>query len=123
MVIATEVGEHLDHPVNHTSSEGSSDLVTVQASLHIDLFFIPSEVLVDVFVELVSDVDVLSLLVSGLLSAQTATWVQLAVHHFTSQEGTVGDETLLAFSDRLRILLAETRDANTGSNGSIGLAF
>ena len=64
-----------------------------------------------------------ALLVSGFLSAQTATWVQLAVHHFTSQEGTVGDETLLIFSDRLRILLAETRDANTGSNGSIGLAF
>ena len=76
----------------------------VQAALHIDLFFVPSEILVDVFVELVANVDVLPLLISGFLSAEAATGMKRAVHNLTGQDSGVGDKALHLFSDRLRNL-------------------
>lgn len=63
LIVTSEVGEHLNHPVDHSGSQSRSYFVAAQAVVNIVLVLVLelTQVLVNIIVQLVPDIDVLSL--------------------------------------------------------------
>ena len=72
LVVTLEVGEDLNHPVNHASAQGWSDFVYQQGVLGVELGLELTEVQVDAFSILTVNVYVLTFNFGGFFAAQVS---------------------------------------------------
>lgn len=80
LIITVEVGQHLDDPVDHASTNWSRDLVPLQAIRGVKLKLLGPEVLLNVAAKLRPQVYVLSLNVRGQCPGHMSRW--MALHYF-----------------------------------------
>lgn len=80
LIIAVEVGEHLDDPVHHTSADWRCDLVPLETICCIKLELLRPEVLLYVAAKFGPQIQVLSLDVSRGSARHVPRW--MALHYF-----------------------------------------
>ena len=78
LIITFEIGQDLDHPIDHSSSKTCVDLMVSKGIGGIEFTLKFSQVFVDIRTKLISHIDVLSLDISRGFSWELSSWMWLA---------------------------------------------